>query len=88
MKIAIRIGSKFLSRYLATYRMKSSDVIVLLRSGSFDINLSDIEGTYKINKAWLEGDHHKISSVLFFIVPFGKEPSAGLVIFWVWLNTF
>jgi hypothetical protein len=77
MKIATRIGSKLLSRYLATYRMKSSDVIVLLRSGSFDINLSDIEGTYKINKAWLEGDHHKISSVLFFIVPFGKEPSAG-----------
>jgi hypothetical protein len=77
MKWIVRTGYKLLSKYLAIYRIELSSGTLLLRLGFFDVNFNDLKSTYDINKTWLEEGPHRIDSLLFFTIPFDKEPSAG-----------
>jgi len=80
VRVAAKAGSKLLRKYVARYlwlRGLESYEFSLLRSGFFDITKSDIENTVNLNRAWLSSGPHRVASVLFFVNPFGKEPSAG-----------
>jgi hypothetical protein len=76
MKLLAKVGSK-LFKYFLIYRMETSFENSLLRLGFFDIDFNSIKDTYEVNKVWLKKGPHKIDNVLFFVVPFSREPSAG-----------
>ena len=76
IRIAFRVGSSVVSRYRFLQRLESYEYL-MLRYGFFDVNDDDLRHTFGLNKAWLERGPHKIDSVMFFINPFRKEPSAG-----------
>jgi glycosyltransferase involved in cell wall biosynthesis len=78
--VALRIGSKILSRPITRFRFLrglESYEYLMLRNGFFDFSEGDVKSSFDLNRAWLEGGPHKIDSILFFVSPFGKEPSAG-----------
>jgi hypothetical protein len=76
----MRIGRKLFSRYYTKYRFLrslGSYELSLLWSDFFEADEDHIKKTFDINKKWLSSGPHKIESLMFFVNPFGREPSAG-----------